>query len=169
MGKLLNSKEKAFFDKINFELMALAGHDYVVLWKFSPVLKKNPSNPSIDCLYEEPAVNSRHYTSYSVMGFFEQPDSQTDVGDNGLIERVEGRFWFNRKDLEQRKVPVDEHGDHINPGDIIQIFPKGQEWYFEVVNANRDGFEHDSEVWTQYSCDVVRNESFSPERKLLKV
>jgi hypothetical protein len=98
---------------------------------------------------------------------FEKPDRIEEVGDNGLTTRLDGKMFVSRKNLEELKIPKDSFGYHISVGDIIQLFSKSTNtWYFEVINVDRDGFEHDSEVWTQYELGVARNQSFTPEKKL---
>lgn len=176
MGTLLNSSEYRLFDSINEEIMRLAGSPNPVLWKFFKILPSTSVSgiPSqIDCLYGEPAYTvsgaSKHYMPYPVMCFYEQPDKTVDATDDGLNSRTEGRVYFSRKNLEDAKVPVDNRYYHIGIGDIIQLWGKEKKtWYFEIVSVNRDGFEHDSSVWTQYVCDIVRNESFTPEQKAVK-
>lgn len=181
MGTLLSSNEQKFFDSIAVEVAVLAGTSTPILWKFSHSGGATASNVSsvsglVDCLYEEPRVPSTLpdgsklmlYKPYKVLCFFERPSQVIDARDEGLVERTEGKFWLIRKDLEDKRVPLNEHGYHVQAGDVIELWSKfsQKKWYFEVISVDRDGFEHDSEVWTHYECDAVRNESFSPERKI---
>jgi hypothetical protein len=181
MGSLLNSAEQKFFDNVALEVLTLAGTPSPILYKFSKTGYATASNITsvsglIDCLYEEPRIPTRlpsgsklqRYTPYQVLCYFERPTHVIDAQDNGLVERTEGKFWFSRLDLENKKVPLNEHGYHVQPGDVIELWSKitNKYWYFDIITAERDGFEHDSEVWTHYECEAVRNESFSPERKI---
>jgi hypothetical protein len=181
VGTLLNSAEQKFFDSVSIEVLTLAGTHTPILWKFSKTGNATASNIMsvsglIDCLYEEPRIPSslpansklKVYTPYTVLCFFERPTHVFDAQDTGLNERTEGKFWLSRLDLENKKVPLNEVGYHVQPGDVIEIWSKVQNkpWYFEFISVERDGFEHDSEVWTHYEIDAVRNESFTPERKI---
>jgi hypothetical protein len=169
VGRLLNGSERRLFDSIAMDVLRLAGADQTVLWKFvrNPAKTINQVSGFIDCLYEEPINASKHYFPYKIMCYFDQPDRATEATDDGRQQRSEGRAWVSRKDLEEKKVPLDETGNHMASGDIIQLFSKsGKTWYFEVMSVNRDGFENDSDVWTHYVLDLVRNDSFIPERKI---
>lgn len=166
------------------EVLTLAGTPTPILWKFSKT--GNPATSSqggvsglVDCLYEEPRIPSTLtpaqikaglslYTPYSVLCYFERPQFVIDTTDNGLSERTEGKFWLSRKNLENVGVPTNSIGYHVWAGDIIEIWQsyKKISWYFEVINAERDGFEHDSQVWTHYEITAVRNENFTPEQKI---
>jgi hypothetical protein len=181
MGTLLGSGEQPFFDSIALEVLKLAGTASPILWKFSNTGNAKPNTISevsglVDFLYEEPKIPQglprssklKLYSPFQVLCFFERPNHTMDAQDNGLVDRTEGKFWFSRADLEARKVPVNQYGYHVHPGDVVELWSKvtNKYWYFEVISVERDGFEHDSEVWTHYECEAIRNESFSPERKL---
>lgn len=179
MGTLLNSAEHVFFDNVALEVLRLAGTPDPILWKFYKILPPSllsSVSGQIDCIYEDPGNGSKHYipfgtaTGNPVLCYFEKPDALTDVNDNGLVQRFEGRIWFSRKNLENLKVPLDDDANHMSPGDIIQLWSKNKvrSWYFEVIRAEREGFENDSDVFTHYACDVVRNDNFIPERKIVK-
>jgi hypothetical protein len=176
MGSLLNGKERAFFDSVNQEIVRLAGTDDPVLWKFYKSLPASLATvANSDCLYEEPVAGSKNYISYKgtptvpLLVSFEQPTRTEEAGDNGLVTRFESRITIPRSNLEQLKIPVDDLSNHIGVGDIIQVWSKSKHsWYFEVINVERDGFENDSDVWTQYSLECVRNENFVPEKKIIK-
>jgi len=182
MGTLLNSGEQRLFDSIAIEVLTLAGTHSPVLWKFSktgnPATADSSSGVSglVDCLYEEPRIPNtldpksklKLYTPYKVLCFFERPATVVDARDEGLQERSEGKFWFSRRNLEDLKIPTNHLGEHVAVGDVIQLWSqvKNRSWYFEFINVERDGFEHDAEVWTHYECEGVRNDSFAPERKI---
>lgn len=185
MGSLLNSKEQTFFDQTSIEVLTLAGTDTPVLWKFNKTGGATAATIDgvsglIDCLYEEPRIPSQAgvkgtpsaklflYTPYNVLCFFERPQFINNATEMGLQQRSEGKMWFSRKNLESVNVPLNSLGYHLDAGDIIELWSKTAKipWYFEMINVERDGFEHDSSIWTHYECEVVRNESFSPERKL---
>lgn len=180
MGTLLNSNEQRLFDSVALEILTLAGTHSPVLWKFSKTGGATASNIMsvsglIDCLYEEPRMPSslpansklKLYTPYNVLCYFERPTDTYDATDSGLAERREGKIWLSRLNLENVKVPLNEHLNHVQPGDVIQLWSKTKKsWYFDLITAERDGFENDSEVWTHYECEIVRNESFDPERKI---
>lgn len=181
MGSLLNSKEQRLFDSIALEVLTLAGTPTPVLWKFSKTGFATAGELSsvsgmIDCLYEEPRVPSllpstsklEMYKPYNVLCYFERPNSIVETSEQGLVDRTEVKFWFSRLDLENKKVPTSGKGEHVDVGDVVQLWSSytKKTWYFEVINVERDGFEHDSEVWTHYECSAIRNESFSPERKV---
>lgn len=174
MGTLLNGKEQKFFDSVAVEVLTLAGTDGTILWKFSAFPAGVDPELAVDCLYEEPIpiyyddTGVKHYRGYKVLMHFEEPTSSNDATDNGLVIRNDSVFWFARKDLENKKVPIDEQGEHISVGDIVQFFSKGKTWYFEFTNVERSGFEHDSEVWTHYRAEGIRNISFKPEQKIVK-
>lgn len=166
MGLLLNGSEKKLFDQCSYEILRLAGADDPILWKF---YKHAANVTDIECIYEEPVANSKHYKAYKVMCHFEEPEAINNATDDGIERRIESRIWFVRKDLEIAKVPTDSTGDHVAPGDVVQLFSKSKKtWYFELTNATRTLFEHNSDVWTHYVCDAVRNDSFTPERKIVK-
>lgn len=174
MGTLLNGSEQKFFDNVALEVLTLAGTPDPVLWKFFSVLPSTPISSvsgQIDCIYSDPVSGSKHYLAYSkgLMCYFEKPDSLFDATDQGLTEKNEGRMWLARKNLEALKVPLDVEGDHVTAGDIIQLWSKNKirTWYFEVVQVEREGFENDSDVFTHYACNVVRNHNFKPERKIV--
>jgi hypothetical protein len=181
MGILLNSREHRFFDQIGLEVLRLAGTPDPVLWKFYKILPVSVDSSvfgQIDCLYKEPYPESQHYLTFGnaahphhphLLCFFEKPDTLTDVNDGGgLVERFEGKMWFSRRNLEDLKVPLDTDQNHITPGDILQLWARNKlrTWYFETIRVERDGWEHDSDVFTHYNCDMVRNDSFDPERKI---
>lgn len=169
MGKLLNGLDSPLFDTIAMEVMALAGTDSPILWKFAERVGNAVSGFS-DCLYEEPIDGSKHYIPYRVMCYFEAKDRSTEVGDDGLVGSTAGRITFVRKNCEIARIPMDENANHISEGDIIQLWSnnKLRTWYFEITNVNRDGWQHDSDNFTLYVTDVVRNDSFTPERKIVK-
>jgi len=188
MGTLLNSTEQTFFDQTAIEVLTLAGTDSPVLWKFNKTGGATAATIDgvsglIDCLYSEPRIPSQAgekgtpsaklllYTPFNVLCFFERPQFINNATEMGLQQRSEGKVWFSRKDLETAKVPLNSLGYHLDAGDIVELWSKSPSpskvpWYFEIINVERDGFEHDSMFWTHYECEVVRNESFSPERKL---
>lgn len=170
MGTLLNGREKILFDQTALEVMTLAGTESPVLWKWVERVGRAAVSGLFDCLYEEPAEGSKHYAPFKVLCYFEGKDRSTDVSDDGLVARTDGRITFVRKNLEDAKVPMDEEANHIAEGDIIQLWSgnKLRTWYFEVISVNRDGWQNDSDNFTLYVCDVARNESFTPERKIVK-
>lgn len=167
MGRLLNGKEKKLFDRTSVEILSLAGADDPILWKF---VAHVPGQADIDCLYKEPVEGSKHYFAYKVMCHFEEPEHSANSTDDGLETRLDGRVWFARKNLEDVKVPANTFGEHVSVGDIIQLFSKSIKttWSFDILNVARSQFEHNSDVWTHYVCDVARNYSFTPERKIVK-
>ncbi len=171
MGILLDGSEHALFDGIAEEVMTLAGTNCPVLWKLSQKIISSVSGAT-DCLYEEPVAGQKLYVPYrNILCFYEAKNKNSDVGDEGLIERVEGVVHFVRADLEKHKVPLDpQNKDHVVEGDIIQLWAnnKLRTWYFKIVQVNRDGWQNDSDVFTHYSCDVVRNLSFTPEEQIVK-
>lgn len=170
MGTLLDGSEFRLFDGIAEEVMRLAGTSCPVLWKLSEKIVSSVSGVT-DCLYEEPVAGKKIYIPYrDILCFFDAKEKNSDVGDEGLIERFEGRVFFVRADLEKHKVPLNDNKDHISEGDIIQLWAnnKLRTWYFKIVQVNRDGWQNDSDVFTHYSCDVVRNVSFTPEEQIVK-
>lgn len=169
MGTLLNGAEKTFFDAISVEVLRLAGVDNCILWKFTafPVINGSVSG-SVDCLYGEPTIgtNPLHYKKFNVLALFQEPSHVTDALDTGELLKIEGRIYFARKNLEVAKVPANTFGDLVEPGDIVQIFLKGRFWYFDLANVERTGWVTDSQEYTHYVADMVRNSDFLPEQKL---
>lgn len=162
MGLLVNSKEKALFDKVSNEVFRLAGVEECVLWRFKIREKNHP----IDLLYMEPTQDAKHYESFRVLGFFEEPSQAQDATDEGLQGVTELKIYFNRKNLEDARVPLGPDGDFVDVGDIIQIFRRGKLLFVEAKNVERFGWVNDSQEFTQYMVECVRNDSFIPERKL---
>lgn len=169
MGTLLTGIERSLFDNISLEVMTLAGTDSPILWKFAERVG-NAVSGYADCLYEEPVSGSKHYIPFKVLCYFEAKDRSIEVGDDGLVGSTAGRITFVRKNLENARVPLDENANHISEGDIIQLWSQNRlrTWYFDIINVNRDGWQNDSDNFTQYVADVVRNDSFTPERKIVK-
>lgn len=169
MGTLLGGIEKPLFDNIALEVVTLAGTDSPILWKFAERVG-NAVSGYIDCLYEEPGFGSKHYIPFRVLCYFEAKDRTTEVGDDGMVGSTAGRITFVRKNLETARVPMDENANHISEGDIIQLWSQNRlrTWYFDIINVNRDGWQNDSDNYTLYVADVVRNDSFIPERKIVK-
>lgn len=185
MGLLLNGGEKFLFDDRNVEILRLTGVDDCVLWHFiayptAELIAALPpdaqayipldsvSGGVIDCLYDEPMSGSKHYAPFKVLGYYEEPTLTDTVADSGSDFVFEGRMWFSRKNLEDAQIPPEPvHNDLVQVGDIAQIFKAGRYFYFEIRNITRTGWVHDSQEFTQYVCDVVRNDSFVPERKIL--
>lgn len=165
MGILLNDSEAAWFDNTALEITTLAGVDNTVLWHFVAFPVGSVSG-TVDCLYSEPQPGSKHYFPFKVLGWFEAPTMTQEASELGLDIYSEGRFYFVRKDLENNKVPPDDLGNHVSPGDIVQIFRKGKFWYFDLKNIERTGWANDSQVWTHYVCDMIRREDFNPERNI---
>ena len=170
MGSLLNGAEKGLFDSIALEVMALAGTDSPILWKFMERVGSTPAANAIDCLYQEPVDGSKHYVPFRVLCYFEGKDRSTEVSDEGLVGLTAGSVTFVRKNLESAKVPLDDQANHLSEGDVIQLWSQNKlrTWYFEITNVNRDGWQNDSDNFTLYVCDVIRNDSFTPERKIVK-
>lgn len=169
MGILLNGHEKNLFDSVALEILNLAGTESPILWKFAEKVGRAVSGFS-DCLYEEPIDGSKHYVPFRVLCYYEAKDRNTEVTDDGLVQTTAGRITFVRRNLEEARVPMDENANHISEGDIIQLWSQNRlrSWYFEITNVNRDGWQLDSDVFTLYVADVVRNDSFTPERKIVK-
>lgn len=162
MGLLVNAKEKALFDKVSNEVFKLAGVEECILWRFKVREKQHPA----DLLYMEPVQDAKHYESYRVLGIFEEPSQTQDATDEGLQGVTEIKIYFNRKNLEDARVPVGYDGDYVDVGDIIQIFRRGRFLYVEARNVERTGWVNDSQEFTQYVVECVRNDSFIPERKI---
>lgn len=170
MGLLLNNKERNLFDSIAVEVMLLSGTEDPVLWKFYERVPGAAVIGQVDCLYEEPVSGSKHYVPYQVMCFYEEKEQTQDVSDDGIVDTSTGKVHFVRKNLIDKKVPEDETGNHVNPGDIIQLWSKNKRytWYFDIINVVRTGWQLDADNWVSYACDVTRNESFTPEKKIIK-
>jgi len=164
MGTLLGGSEKNLFDSFTTEVLTLAGVEDCTLWHF--VAKPDGVSGTIDCLYGEPAPGSKHYVPYKIKGFFEEYTQTANPTDHGLEYVYDGRMWFGRKVLELAKVPEDFHGDRVQVGNIVQIFRRGRYIYLEIKNAERKGWINDSQEFTQYVCDVIRTDTFTPERKI---
>jgi hypothetical protein len=168
MGSLLGKSEKALFDQINSEVYVLAGTDQVHLWKWYSFIGNLASvSGGIDLMYGEPVYGSKHYEPYKVIAFFERPSFSADSTSEGLQNIKEGRVQISRKICENRKVPKDKNGYHIQIGDIFEFFRHGRTFFFEVKNMELDGWINDQDTWTQYLLDVVYNETFTPQRKLV--
>lgn len=164
MGFLLNGSERAWFDSVAIEVLKLAGVDNCVLWKFAT---NNSVSGSTDCIYEEPVVGSKHYTSFPCLGSFEAPTQTQEATEMGLNAFSEGRMYFSKKNLEDLKVPADPVlGDRVVAGDVVQLFRTGRFWYFDLKNVERTGWINDSQEFTHWVADMVRNEDFTPERKI---
>lgn len=170
MGTLLNGSERILFDGVAQEVMRLVQTNDPILWKFVSAVGCASVSGTTDCLYEEPIQNSKHYIPYKVPCFFESKVKSDDVDEAGLVQRVDGTIHFVQQDLVLAKVPLDEQKNHLSSGDIIQLWSKNKvrTWYFEIVSVNREGWQNDSDNFTHYVCDVIRNESFTPERKIVK-
>lgn len=185
MGLLLNDREQRLFDNLNVEMLCLAGAEDVILWHFTRTALIGDTvedgvvdHSRIDCLYAEPisagAVNpgtgtiptGKNYFPYKVLAYFEKPTKTAEGTSEGLDITLGNRIWFSRSNLEANKVPLDEDGNRVKEGDIFELFSNGLSWFFELKVVERDGFIHDSETWTQYSCEYIRNRSFIPERKV---
>lgn len=163
MGSLLGSREQFLFDSISQEVMRLAGVDHCILWKF---FGNKPGQKEVDQLYEEPKEGTLHYEPYKVLGFFQEPTQVQDATETGRTDITDGKFYFARRDLEDRNIPRDDNGDRIQVGDIVQIARAGRPRFFEIKNREETGWMNDSQVFTHYVCDVVRSEDFTPERKI---
>jgi len=167
MGSLLGKREKLLFDSRNLEVLRLAGAEPITLWHFVKYPKVGSVSGFVDCLYGEPLPDTKHYLPYKVLGWFEQPSQLIEGMDEGYQNTDDFIVYFSRKDLENKKVPINPVSfEHISVGDIIQIFKGGIEFYLEVRNVEKDGWINDSDVWTQYRCDTIQNSSFSPALKL---
>src|SRR5580700_5325612 len=144
MGTLLNGSEKLLFDNIAVEVTKLVGVEYCYLWKFNAYPSVSGGDP--DCLYGEPAdgTNYLHYTQFRVLGFYKEPEQIGDATDQGLNTTIEGQMYFVRKNLEQMRIPIDQFGDLVSIGDIVQIFRSGHFWYFDLKEIKRTGWINDS-------------------------
>jgi len=169
MGTLLNNSEQTFYDQVNVEVLTLAGTDNLILWTFT----KPTSMAEIDCLYGEPIVDANgpvgtNYYPFEVLGLFQKPVRTSDGTPHGLDITRDGVIYFSRKNLEDKNVPATSEGDRVKEGDVFELFSNipDKRWFFELKKVERDGWENDSDVWTQYICDFVRHDSFIPERKL---
>lgn len=165
MGTLLGGREKFLFDRRNIEVLRLAGTQKTILWAFT----SHSVSGDADCLYEEPIQGSQHYFPFKVLCWFEQPSQSAESTEEGRSNVVDGIVYFSRKDLENRKVPLDAENHHVRVGDIVQLFShdKVRTWYLQVKNVERDGFVNDSEFWTQYKCEVIKYDQFEPERLIV--
>lgn len=166
MGTLLTDKEKALFDSINVEILKLAGAEDkdsgpVILWSFTPPIQTGAKDP----LYVEPNPRAI-YAPFKVKASFEIPIRDFSATDEGIDIRTSNTVWFSRKDLEDSGLPLDDQGDLVKIGDIFELFSQGKKIYFELRVVNRHGFVNDSQVFTQYQCEFVRNDDFIPERKI---
>jgi len=172
MGTLLKKGEQVLFDNVNVEIQTLAGvgDGNCILWKF---LKVPPGAQGvgvsgfIDCLYGEPVLASRHYQPYKINAYFERPTQDADATDEGMTVTKTSKVTISRKGVEIAKVPASSNRQHVNVGDILEFFRKGNAFFFEVKNCEQDGWINDQDQWTQYLADVVNINYFTPDRKLL--
>lgn len=155
------------FDDRSVEVLRLAGAVPVTLWHFVKYPKIGSVSGFVDCVYGEPIQGTKHYLPYKVLAYFERPTQLAEGLDDGLVNTDDSIVYFSRRDLENKKVPLDPVSqEHVQVGDIVQFFKGQREFFLEVRNVEKDGWINDSEWWTQYRCDTVVNSAFVPDNKL---
>lgn len=164
MGSLLGKREKNLFDRVNAEVYTLAAAEDVVLWKWTKYT--GSVSGSLDLLYGEPILGSRHYIPFKTIAYFERPTSLAETPDEGIQYVRESRIFISRLICERSKIPSNGDDFHIRVGDIFEFFRKGKTFFLEVRNVEKDGWINDQDTWTQYAIDAVNNTTFTPDRKL---
>lgn len=167
MGRLLGLKERHLFDSINAEVYSLAAAEDVIVWKWYKSSGAASVSGSLDLLYGEPILGSRHYIPFKTIAYFERPSNNIETPDEGSQYVRESRVFISRLICERSKIPADTEGYHVRVGDIFEFFRKGRTFYLEARNVEKDGWINDQQLWTQYLIDAVYNSTFTPDRKLI--
>jgi hypothetical protein len=75
-------------------------------------------------------------------------------------------LWISREHLDTAVVPIDRIGEQVRAGDFVKVWVGGDEIYYDIVEATRDGYVNDSDKWTQYECTLKKRLKYEAERKL---
>ena len=162
MGRLRSECDLAYLRKISAETVDLFGVDDAILYKIDADARCRTK----DALYSEPS-DGLAFVAYKIKAnFTEIADTHeaSELGETDVFTNVAFVSWNL---LEQAGVPLDDIGDHISEGDLIELFYKGARLIYDIKQVDRAGYHNNTQYWTGYNLTLDRNSKYYPDRKIL--
>lgn len=160
MGRLRDGYDAPLWRGVSEEVIDLFGNEDGVLHRQSTA-----NCAGRDPVWDEPA-DKIIYDSYRVPYLATDWTTPIDIGDSGFEQIYEVTIYVSRGHLDKSGVPKDTNGEQVRPGDIIEIWAKGDRHFFDILGVDRQGHVNDSDYWTQYILEARRTTKFVPEREL---
>jgi len=168
-GEMLrySDTERLLFDGYAVEQARISGAP-VDYWSI------NATDTKKDPLYAEP-IERVFDGPFRVFGIFLSADQTPVFTEEGLAATFDTSVMLPRKALEDAGVPSPSHGDVVHVWDlplyIALSTPEakplpGAGYYFDVLNANPDGYIIDSPTFVRWNLQLKRRTTFTPERRL---
>ena len=163
----VSDSEKALFDSYAYEQTQIAGTplDY---WTINSV--DSPRDP----LYGEP-IERKFDGPFRMFGVFAAPQVDPNVSEEGLSETFTSTATIPRKSFEMSGIPNPGPGDVLHAWNLPMYTAistpeanplEGAGYYFDVLNANPDGYVADSPTFVRWALTLKRRSAFTPERRI---
>lgn len=163
----LSDAEKALIDGYAGEQTHIAGVpiDY---WCINAV------DTVKDPLYAEP-IDRKFIGPFRLFAVFQAPQQDVGTAEEGLSARFTSTCTIPRTAFEVAGAPLPGPGDVLNVWNLplyvaqstVEALPlPGAGYYFDVLQANPDGYINDSPTFVRWSLPLKRRTTFTPERRL---
>lgn len=163
MGRIRDDFECQLFNSMSEEVVDLFGVENAKLFRFAAPGVDNISNR--DPLWDEPSPHVR-YKTYGIKCMFLQWNDDPEPGPEGQHHMWENQIFISLNHLKKAGCVPDNQNDYVNEGDMIFVFNGRNEFYYDVIKSQREGWVNDSSDFTGYTLQVKRNLKFVPERKV---
>lgn len=129
-----------------------------------------------DPLYAEP-IERKFVGPFRLFAIFQAPQQDVMVTEEGLAAKFTSTCTIPRKAFEDAGAPLPGPGDVLNVWNIplytaistVEALPlPGSGYFFDVLQANPDGYIADSPSFVRWVMPLKRNTTFAPERRLVR-
>lgn len=127
-----------------------------------------------DPLYAEP-IERKFVGPFRLFAIFQAPDQTVNTQEEGLLATFTASCSIPRKSFEEAGAPAPGPGDVLNVWNLpfyvaqstVEANPlAGAGYYFDVMQANPDGYINDSPTFVRWVLPLKRRTAFTPERRL---
>ena len=161
MGRLRDGYEIPLFQSMSEEVVDLFGMDDVTLHRHNSADNTTPRDP----VWDEPYNTTPKYKEYKIKAMHLDFTTNFETTDIGGVDLFENKIYVSLTHLLKAGVPQDETRDYIGEGDLFEIFKKGRNLFYDIIQVDRVGFINDTDEFTGYEVQVKRNLKYVPERK----
>ena len=127
-----------------------------------------------DPLYAEP-IERKFVGPFRFFAIFQAPEQDVSTAEEGMAARFTSTCSIPRKSFEDAGAPLPGPGDVLNVWNLpiyvaqstVEANPlEGAGYYFDVLQANPDGYINDSPTFVRWTLPLKRRTLFTPERRL---
>jgi hypothetical protein len=129
-----------------------------------------------DPLYAEP-IERMFIGPFRLFAVFQAPQHTVSSTEEGLLDEFTSTCSIPRKAFEDAGAPLPGPGDVLNVWNLpiytaistVEALPlPGSGYYFDILQANPDGYIADSPTFVRWVLPLKRRTTFTPERRLVR-